>query len=102
MKQNASGKTNSLGALLAALANKNADTVYFLSDGTPTAGETTVRDDILLKVSGLNTFSSISIHALAFLIGEGKTIGVVENKFDAERFMEKLARENGGFFRKFE
>ncbi|MFT7619426.1 MAG: HEAT repeat protein [Planctomycetota bacterium] len=60
------------------------DTIFFLSDGQPTAGRITKPEDILNKVLGLNSLRKIKIH----------TIGV--GKGHARDFMRKLAERSGG------
>jgi hypothetical protein len=88
------GKTDAFDALRVALgvddlrtadatyAKVEADTVFFLSDGRPTAGLYTDPDDILREVRKLNELRKVVIH----------TIGIGE--FDKD-FMKRLAEENG-------
>jgi hypothetical protein len=88
------GKTNAFDALRVALgvedlrradatyAKVEADTLFFLSDGRPTAGLYTDPDDILREVRKLNELRKVVIH----------TIGIGE--FDKD-FMKRLAAENG-------
>ncbi len=61
------------------------DTVLFLSDGDPTAGEHVLPDDILRDVARANRLRRVAIHTIA--IGEFN-----------KAFMEDLARQNGGTF----
>jgi hypothetical protein len=88
------GRTNAFDALRIALGVEDlrtpdatyqkveADTVYFLSDGRPTAGKFVDPADILREVRKLNDLRKVVIH----------TIGIGE--FDAD-FMKRLAEQNG-------
>ncbi len=100
--QKADLHTNSIGALEAAFKDADVNTIYFLSDGTPTCGSTVDTNEILARISGLNTFRNVTVHALAFLVGDGAELKVVENKPAAARFMESLARQNNGKHDRFE
>ena len=75
------GQTNIFDALEFAFANKEADTIYLLSDGDPTNGRVIDPDDILREVHKLNRLRQIVIHTISF---------------GASRFMRELAAENGG------
>lgn len=101
-RQEPSGHTNSVGAIEAALEFEEVDTVYFLSDGTPTSGSSIIPDDIVDRVAGLNKVRNVVINAIAFLVGapEAKS-GIVENKESAAGFMRKLAKKNSGSYRRF-
>jgi hypothetical protein len=91
------GKTNTYGALMAALnvtggpksGDKNytvdVDTVFFLSDGRPTVGEFVDPDDILREIRTVNELRKVKIHTIA--IGEFQ-----------KDFMRKIAEQNGGTF----
>ncbi len=97
------GKTNSMGALLAAFGlppdkipdertiqkmgrpRNDLDTIFFLSDGRPSTGIYVDRDDILRTVRMINRYRKIVIHTIA--IGEFQ-----------KDFLAMLARQNGGQF----
>ncbi len=90
------GKTNSFGALMAALgvdekkgAEKgytvDVDTIFFLSDGYPSYGRFIETDDVLREVRKANQLRGVVIHTIA--LGE----------FEKD-FMRRLAHENGGTF----
>jgi uncharacterized protein YegL len=79
----ASGGTNIHDALMMALKDPDVDTVFLLSDGSPTAGLVTDGDGIRAAVRGANAAMRVVIHA----IGIGS--------HDRE-FMRLLAEENGG------
>ena len=93
----AAGKTNTYGALMAALgvdgrrSKKKAkpdawvDTIFFLSDGRPSVGEYIDTDDIRAEVRRENETRRIVIHTLA--IGEFE-----------RGFMKSLALESGGVY----
>ncbi len=61
------------------------DTIFLLTDGTPTAGKETETERILANIRKLNKLHRIRIHA----------VGVGECNPD---FLDKLAAENGGRF----
>ena len=90
------GKTNSFGALMAALGvdekkgvekgyEVHVDTVFFLSDGYPSHGKFIETDDVLREVRKANSLRGVVIHTIA--LGE----------FEKD-FMRRLALENGGSF----
>ena len=90
------GKTNTYGVLKEALGaagrgtkdkyyEVEVDTIFFLSDGRPTAGELVDPDDILREVRKANQLRKVVIHTIA--IGEFQ-----------KNFMKTLARESGGVF----
>jgi hypothetical protein len=91
------GKTNTYGALMAALNvtggpktgdksyTVDVDTIFFLSDGRPTVGEFVDPDDILREIRAANELRKVKIHTIA--IGEFQ-----------KDFMRKIAEQNGGTF----
>lgn len=91
------GKTNTFGALMAALAYDpgedprkddyavELDTIFFLSDGRPSHGRFVDPVDILREVREANELRRVVIHTIA--IGQFK-----------KDFMRRLATENGGVF----
>lgn len=75
----AAGRTNTYGALMTMLkipkagrdqtgrlVKTKADTVFFLSDGMPTIGETTDPTEILRRVERFNRARKIVIHTIGF------------------------------------
>jgi hypothetical protein len=95
------GETNIYGALKTAFAHKDADTIYFLTDGTPTAGEVRINDEILGRVRKWNTSRGLRVHTIGFLAGDSGPL-IVENKDMSKRFLKSLAKQNDGSFRAFE
>jgi hypothetical protein len=92
------GETNIHGALKAALGlhgkttleaslDPIPDTVYFLTDGSPTRGEITSTPELLSWFQDLNRFAKVELHVIAM-----GTLGV-----DLE-FLRKLAASGGGEF----
>ncbi len=91
------GRTNTYGALMHALGVATekrkkpksyavaVDTIFFLSDGDPSAGEYVDTRDILREVREANELRKVVIHTLA--IGEFQ-----------RGFMRQLASDNGGVF----
>jgi len=89
------GPTNLYGALDRALGfagralydkyyEAGFDTIYILSDGAPTWGDVTDKDEIRRRVREANSLRKLSIHAVTF--GELNDV----------EFLRKLAEENGG------
>ena len=62
------------------------DTIFFLTDGTPTAGKLVKPDEILAAVRGWNRLAQITVHC----IGVGDECDV--------KFLEQMAKESGGTF----
>ncbi|MBI4612829.1 MAG: HEAT repeat domain-containing protein [Planctomycetes bacterium] len=81
-KQAPRGGTNIFDALAAAIQTEGVDTVFFLTDGDPSAGQYTDPDDILREIGRLNRTRRVKIHAIA--------LG------GARPFLAKLARATGG------
>jgi len=96
------GGTNISGALEAAFAYEDVDTIYFLSDGTPTEGELRTNADILAAIRQWNAGRGVRLNAVAFLAGDGEAWGVAEDKGMAERSLRALADANDGTFALFD
>jgi len=91
------GKTNTYGALMAALNVKagartgekiyavEIDTIFFLSDGRPTVGDFVDPDDILRELFAANELRKVKIHTIA--IGEFQ-----------KDFMRRIAEGTGAVF----
>ncbi|MDA1264156.1 MAG: HEAT repeat domain-containing protein [Planctomycetota bacterium] len=92
------GRTNTWGALAWALGidadlkrprddayELEVDTIFFLSDGKPTAGEFIDTDDIVDEVKKANLLRKVVLHTIA--------LGPFQKSF-----MERLARDSGGAF----
>ncbi|NRA95987.1 MAG: HEAT repeat domain-containing protein [Planctomycetes bacterium] len=95
------GGTDSYGALeLAFRGFRGIDTVYFLSDGVPSAGKSISQEKILQRVWEWNRLRGIRIHTIALQVGEqlNPFRRKRENKDEAARFMRILAEETGGTF----
>ncbi|MCZ6690676.1 MAG: HEAT repeat domain-containing protein [Planctomycetota bacterium] len=78
------GATNIFDSLSLALQDPRVDTIYFLSDGEPTAGAYTNTWDILREIKTLNYTRKVKIHTI-FLGGTSE-------------FMKQLAEENNGTY----
>jgi hypothetical protein len=76
------GGTNIFDALEKALEDKEVDTIFLLSDGSPGSGKFVATDDIVREIRRLNQTRRVAIHCVS--IGR-----------DAE-LMRRLAAENGG------
>lgn len=94
--------TNVYLALERAFQLRNVDTIYFLSDGSPSEGESVITTEIVGRVRAWNSGRGVRIEAIGFLAGEGAAVGVTENKGMAKRFLEALAANNDGSARFFE
>lgn len=84
----ADGHTNTLEAMLQAMAYPEVDTIILLSDGSPTVpgkGTITEIEPILEKIREENRFKKITIHTLGF---EGAKVS----------FMKALAKQNDGTY----
>jgi len=95
------GATNTYGALMVALGEKpdekgtgdyvtapsrsHLDTIFFLTDGEPTAGKSVDMFEIRREVQRVNAYRGIQIHVI--YVGE----------YQGEEF-EKLAHDNNGIF----
>jgi len=93
------GKTNTFGALMAALGvpedsssrtydrnlKSDVDTIYFLSDGAPTVGKVIDQDEILAEVKRVNKVRKIVLHTIA--IGDFR-----------KTLMKALAKGNNGVY----
>ncbi len=76
-----------------------ADTIVFLSDGSPSEGEVVDPEAILAQVREWNRYRRVRILCIALLTGEAPdAYRAHEDALKAERFMRRLAEENGGSF----
>ncbi len=89
--------TDVYDALRLALADPDADTVYFLSDGTPSTGPIVDPYRILATIRADNRYRRVRILSVALVIGDPPTAYAgTEDEKRAIEFMTRLARENGG------
>lgn len=79
------GGTNIFDALEKAFEDRTVDTIYLLTDGTPTAGRVRTTEGILEEVRRWNRTRQIVIHCIGFGI-------------DSE-LLKRLAQEHGGTYR---
>jgi hypothetical protein len=92
--------TNTYDGLRKAFEDEEIDTIFFLSDGTPTAGPVVDQDEILAAVREMNRWRRIRIHTIALVRGEPPPFaGTSENATAASAFMRRLAEQNDGQFR---
>lgn len=95
------GGTNAFGVLEGVFERyPDADTVYMLSDGSPTLGKVRVQEKILAKVAEMNRRTGLRIHTVSLLKGEAPNASWarLDDKDDAARFMSLLAAQTGGTF----
>lgn len=88
----AGGGTNSYGALQKAFADREVDTIYLLSDGSPTAGEETSLKLIADAVSQWNRYRGVRIHCIGFFAGTAPN----QDEATASEFLRTLSRLNFG------
>ncbi len=81
-KQNPMGGTNLYDGLELALADKNVDTIFLLSDGSPSGGRYTSTRDILREAGRRNQTRRVAIHCVS--VGTDSDL------------LRKLAAANGG------
>lgn len=96
------GMTNTFEAFKTAFNDPNVDTIYFLTDGSPTTGGILVPSQILGHIRSWNRGRNVKIHTIAFLTGDGTKQGIIEDKDGAKIFMKNIAEQNGGFYRALE
>lgn len=98
-RQAARGATNTYDALrLAFTSYPKMDTMFLLSDGTPTAGATTVHERIVRDVIKWNEGRGVRINTIALLSGDPRGDEGHGAKEDALRFLQDLAESTGGDF----
>jgi HEAT repeat protein len=92
--------TNTYDALMKALDAPRADTIFFLSDGHPSAGTVDDPKLILNEVRRRNQYRRVRIHAIALMRGEPPAaFASLENAERSQAFMECLAGQNNGRFK---
>ena len=97
------GGTNSGDAIYEAIRSGEADCVYFITDGYPTAGETNV-NRILMRTKRVNQGKAIINSVMVGLPGTTLTYGgrvVFDTKANPKLlydFLHALAEENGGVY----
>ncbi|MCO5167252.1 MAG: VWA domain-containing protein [Planctomycetes bacterium] len=96
------GETNIHDTLELAFQHPDVDTIYFLTDGMPNRGKTTITDEILGAVRGWNAGRNVRVCAIAFLAGDAAAFNVVESKDMQVTWLRALAAQNGGTFTLFE
>ena len=88
----AGGETNAYGALERAFEDSEVDTIYLLSDGSPTVGDETIPALIRRAVDEWNRYRGVKIHCIGFFPGEARN----QDKAEARTFLMDLSRENRG------
>ncbi|MFN0057188.1 MAG: HEAT repeat domain-containing protein [Planctomycetota bacterium] len=81
------GTTNVYDSLVLAIEDPQVDTIYFLSDGAPTAGTYQDAESILKNIAALNALRKVKIHTIGFHLDEPSTL-----------LMQKIAEQNYGTF----
>jgi HEAT repeat protein len=95
--------TNIFDALRRAFAVEEADTIFFLSDGSPSTGALVDPDAILAEVREWNRWRRVRIHAIALVQGEPPSeFAATERREPAVAFLRRLAADHEGDFRSFE
>jgi HEAT repeat protein len=95
----ARGGTNTWGALEDGFElNPRIDTIYFLSDGLPSAGKLEIPEEILIRLRYLNRFRKVIINTVAIAMGK-PSIEKAEKYEDPDEmaaFLQMMADWNGG------
>jgi len=94
----ADGGTNIYGSLEQAYADKEADAVYFLTDGVPSEGKVQDVKAILQQVTAWNASRAMPIYSIAFLMGTFNG----DNKPQSRALMSDLATITKGVYRALE
>jgi Mg-chelatase subunit ChlD len=81
----ADGATNLYGALKAAYSDEEVDTIVLFTDGDPTAGKITDKNDLIVEVRKWNRTGQVTIQVVA--------VGSADRTF-----MQRLATVTGGAF----
>ncbi len=81
------GTTNVFDTLAGAFQDTTVNTIFFLSDGAPTAGTIQDTDAILAKIAELNRARKVKINTIGFHLDA-----------EATRLMQGLAEQNYGRF----
>ncbi|MBN1420406.1 MAG: HEAT repeat domain-containing protein [Planctomycetes bacterium] len=81
------GMTNVYDTIVRAMSDREVDTIYFLSDGAPTAGTILDPKEIQRRIRELNRLKRIRIHTIGFHL-----------KPNEEELMRGLAEDNDGIF----
>ncbi|MEE9390957.1 MAG: HEAT repeat domain-containing protein [Planctomycetota bacterium] len=94
------GGTNTYAALEAIFEEySKADTLYLLSDGSPSSGKVYQQEHLIAQVHKWNLRRRLRIHTIALLSGDiPKTGPLADEKNEAARFMKQLADITGGSF----
>jgi len=95
---NAGGGTSIYDALETAFSYGDVNTIYFLTDGTPTSGKKTSPDDIVNDVQSWSSAKNINIFSTAFLMGSDAG----DNKQASRDLMRRLAVASKGVYRSIE
>jgi Mg-chelatase subunit ChlD len=94
------GGTDLYGAVMTALADPDADTIFVVSDGMPSAGEERDPWQILRRVRKINRSKRIAIHTVFVSATEAFTPPLPGQpaSMTGSRFLTELATQNGGGF----
>lgn len=92
------GSTNIYDALEKAFSDKRVNTVYFLTDGTPTSGKKVDQMEILNDLKSWNSGRNVVINTTAFLTGNCEG----DNKPMSREFMKQIAVSTKGVYRAIE
>jgi len=93
----ADGGTNIYAVLQAAWAIPGVDTIYLLTDGSPSVGITDV-NRIIADLKTWNAKTPIKVNTIAFLMGTEKW----DDKPASRRLMSAIAEATNGIYRAIE
>ena len=80
---------------LLAFNDPDVDTIYLLSDGSPTVGEQSIPEIITYKLDQWNRNRRVIINCIGFFPGQAQN----QNKAEARTFLRNLAHKNEGFYK---
>jgi len=90
---------SSAGAMAEKIAKSGVDTIYFLTDGMPNAGQVPKADDILVKIRDLNKTKKVKIHTVGVFTSPKTPNPLQPNEVElGGKFLKQLADENGGTY----
>jgi hypothetical protein len=94
------GGTGSYDALDFGIQKTKADTIFFLSDGLPSAGRYDEPEMILAEVKKSNRFRRVCINTVALIVGKSPIEKALkyEDPDEMAEFMSRVAEENFGGF----
>jgi hypothetical protein len=94
------GGTATYDAVDFGISKTKADTVFFLSDGVPSAGRFEEPEEILMELRKSNRYRRVSVNTVALIVGKADYESALkyEDPDEMAEFMSRIAEENYGSF----